>query len=361
MYAYQSIQDTLFLMLYGGVTIFALVASLYLSLRSSNAIVSDVTPPRALRWWTSVFFFMSAMSHVWWYVLGTYWMADDRLTRNIICIMLDHIMLVPLVMALLLRILQDRPRPIWPWFIPQVLVIGGAAMGVATHNEYGLDLMHNCQVVIVAIFGIYYIYALVRYSRWLNENYADLEHKEVWQSLLFAVVLFIVYDVYSTNPGEMYREYLSQVNTILIIGFLLWRVETLQKLSADETSTPDVEEDDVYKPATIDIGALLQRYCEEPKLYLQHDLTLAQLSEALGTNRTYVSQYFAQQGTTYNTYINRLRIEHFEQIYREAVKSLRPFTAQKLAYDCGFNSYSTFAAAFKFFNGQTVTAWMKLQ
>jgi AraC-like DNA-binding protein len=159
----------------------------------------------------------------------------------------------------------------------------------------------------------------------------------------------------------MYREYLSQVNTILIIGFLLWRVETLQKLSADETSTPDVEEDDVYKPATIDIGALLQRYCEEPKLYLQHDLTLAQLSEALGTNRTYVSQYFAQQSITYNTYINRLRIEHFEQIYREAVESLRPFTAQQLAYDCGFNSYSTFAAAFKFFNGQTVTAWMKLQ
>lgn len=361
MYAYQSIQDTLFLMLYGGVAMFALMASLYLLLRSSNAIVTAVTPPRSLRWWTAAFFFMSAMSHVWWYVLGTYWLADDRLTRNIICIMLDHITLVPLVMALLLRILQDRQRPIWPWFIPQVLVIGGVAMGVATHNDYGLDLMHNCQVVIVAIFGIYYIYALVRYSRWLNENYADLEHKEVWQSLLFAVVLFIVYDVYSTNPGEMYREYLSQVNTILIIGFLLWRVETLQKLSADETSTPDVEEDDVDKLTTIDIGALLQRYCEEPKLYLQHDLTLAQLSEALGTNRTYVSQYFAQQSITYNTYINRLRIEHFEQIYREAVESLRPFTAQQLAFDCGFNSYSTFAAAFKLFNGQTVTAWMKLQ
>ena len=121
MYAYQSIQDTLFLMLYGGVAMFALMASLYLLLRSSNAIVTAVTPPRSLRWWTAAFFFMSAMSHVWWYVLGTYWLADDRLTRNIICIMLDHITLVPLVMALLLRILQDRQRPIWPWFIPKCL------------------------------------------------------------------------------------------------------------------------------------------------------------------------------------------------------------------------------------------------
>ena len=361
MYAYQSIQDNLFLMLYGGVAMFSLVASLYLLLRRNNAIASAVTPPRALRWWTAAFFFMSAMSHVWWYILGIYWLADDRLTRNIICIMLDHITLVPLVMAVLLRILQDRQRRIWPWVVLQVLVIGGAAMGIATHNDYGLDLMHNCQVVIVVIFVTYYIYALVRNGRWLRENYADLEHKEVWQSLLFAFVLIVVYEVYSTNPGDMFREYLSQVNTILIMSFLLWRVETLQELSADDASTPDVEEDDADNSPAVDIGALLQRYCEEPKLYLQHDLTLAQLSEALGTNRTYVSQYFAQQDITYNTYINRLRIEHFEQIYREAVESLRPCTAQQLAYDCGFNSYSTFYAAFKLFKNQTVTAWMKLQ
>ncbi len=30
-----------------------------------------------------------------------------------------------------------------------------------------------------------YVRALIQYGRWLRENYADLEHKEVWQSLLF--------------------------------------------------------------------------------------------------------------------------------------------------------------------------------
>ena len=361
MYAHQSLQDILFLMLYSGVAVLALTACFYLLLRRSNAIAPEVTPPRALRRWTAAFFATAAMSHVWWFVLGVYWLADDRLIRNIICIMLDHITLVPLVMALLLRILQDRQRRIWPWIVSQVLVIGGAAVGVATHNEFGLDLMNYCQVAIIVIFVTYYIYALVRYGRWLNENYVDLDHKEVWQSLLFAIILFVIYQVYSTNPGDMPKEYLSQVNTILIVGFLLWRVETLQELSAEDASTPDVEEGDADNSTTLDIGALLQRYCEEPKLYLQHDLTLSQLSEALGTNRTYLGQYFAQQGVTYNAYINRLRIDHFEVIYHEAAQSLRPFTAQRLAYECGFKSYSTFAAAFKLFQGMTVTAWMKLQ
>ena len=366
MYAPQSLHDFLFLMLYGGVVMFAIAAGIYLWLRRSNAIAPDVTPPRALRRWTAAFFIMAAMSHAWWYMIGVYWLADDRLIRNIVCIMLDHITLVPLVMALLLRMLQDRQRRIWPWVLSQVIIIGGAALGIANHNELGLDLMHNCQVGIICLFVSYYIYALIRYSRWLKDNYADLDHKEVWQSLLFAIVLMIFYQAYSTNPGNMSREFLSQLITLVIIAFLLWRVETLQQLDAKDTVTPDdaLEDDDADNTSVgipLNIGSLLEQHCEATQLYLQHDLTLQQLATAIGTNRTYLSQYFAQQNITYNSYINSLRIKHFMRLYRNSITSLRPATATELAQQSGFRSYSTFAVAFKQFNGQTVTAWMKDQ
>ena len=362
MYAPQSLQDILFLMFYSSIAMLALMAGIYLGLRRSNAIAPSVNPPKALRQWTAAFFVTAAMSHVWWFVLGTYWLADDRLVRNIICILLDHITLVPLVMALLLRMLQDRQRKIWPWAATEVIVIGGAAWGIATHDELGLDLMHTCQIGIIIIFIIYFVYMLVKYNRWLNENYADLDHKEVWQSLLFAVVLFIIYQIYATNPGDMSREYLSQVNTLIIIVFLLWRVETLQELEVKEE---DEEKETTYAtiPTNIytNIGTMLQTRCEATQLYLQHDLSLTQLGKAIGTNRTYLSLYFAQQGITYNAYVNRLRITHFEQLYRENVEAHHTFTAQQLALECGFRSYSTFAAAFKQFNGQTVTSWMRCQ
>ena len=107
------------------------------------------------------------------------------------------------------------------------------------------------------------------------------------------------------------------------------------------------------------IGYLLHKYCVTPKLYLQHGLTLTELSERIGTNRTYLSSYLAQQGVSYNSYINRLRIDYFEHVFLKALATDRPFTAKQLAYRCGFSSYSTFATAFKQFKGQSVTTWIK--
>jgi AraC-like DNA-binding protein len=46
-------------------------------------------------------------------------------------------------------------------------------------------------------------------------------------------------------------------------------------------------------------------------------------------------------------------------LYREAVAAQRSFTAQQLASESGYRSYSTFAIAFKQRMGQTVTAWMR--
>ena len=357
MYGQQSLQDFIFLMLYGGAVMLALAAGLYLWLRRSNAFAPAVTPPKALRYWTAAFFITAALSHVWWYVLGVHWMNDDRLVRNMVVIMLDRITLVPLVMALLLCMLQDRRRRLWPWVLAHVPVAVIAVIGIVTHSEfYGLDIVHYWQLAVIVIFILYYIRALIQYGRWLHENYVDLEHKEVWQSLLFVIAIFVIYDVYTTNAGEMIKEYLAQVFTLIIIAFLLWRVETLQQL---ESIAEEEEKEPEETPRSINIGAQLEQQCEAQLLYLQHDLTLQQLATAIGTNRTYLSSYFAQQGITYNAYINRLRVEHFIRLYRESVGSSRSVTAMQLAQQSGFYSYSTFSVAFKKFMGVTVTEWMK--
>ena len=98
--------------------------------------------------------------------------------------------------------------------------------------------------------------------------------------------------------------------------------------------------------------------CIAPQLYLQHDLTLQQLAQAVGTNRFYLSQYFSRQGITYNTYINNLRINHFISRYQELASTGQPVGAQQLAQESGFRSYSTFGRAFMLRTGQSVTAWM---
>ena len=231
MYDYQGLQDVFFIMLYGMAGFFAMLACVYLLLRRGNAFAEDVRSSCVLRRWTAAFMAAIVASHVWWYVLGTYFLTDDRLVRNITTIMLDHVTLVPLTMAVLLAMLQDRRRPLWPWLLAQAPEVLAAALGIAGRSEFwGYQVVHYWQLGVIAVFVVYYIIALRQYERWLLDNYADLEHKEVWQSMVFIIVFLAVYMVYTSNAGELVREYLSQVITLVIIAFLLWRVETLQEL-----------------------------------------------------------------------------------------------------------------------------------
>ena len=253
MYEYEGLQDVVFIALYCVAAFAALVAAVYLLWRRGNAFMQEKGPESVktiktpsgamrvpqpvrsslrLRRWTAALMLAIVGSHVWWYALGQIWLTDDRLVRNIIAIALDHVTLVPLTMAVLLAMLQDRHRPLWPWLVAEVsAVVVTAVMGIAGRDEFwGYDMLGYCQLALIAGFIIYYALALRHYGRWLHDNYADLEHKEVLQSLLFAVILFVVYAVYTSNMGEMAREYLSQVISIVIIGFLVWRVETLQEL-----------------------------------------------------------------------------------------------------------------------------------
>ncbi|MBR1548585.1 MAG: hypothetical protein IJ637_07665 [Prevotella sp.] len=231
MYEYQGLQDIYFMMLYGAAAFFALLACVYLLWRRANAVAGyEVTSSRELRRWTAAFFAAVFASHVWWAVLGPVVLTDDRLVRNIIAITLDRLTFVPLMMCVLVRMLQDRRRPLWPLiplFAP-IAVVAAVCLAVRSH-VFELVVEYYTAALAVA-FLIYYVRVVRQYGRWLLNNYADLEFKEVWQSLILLAFILFVHIAYSTNGGALTTEYLAQVNTLIIIVFLLWRVETLQEL-----------------------------------------------------------------------------------------------------------------------------------
>ena len=372
MYAQESILDILFMMLYGATAMLTLSVALYLLLRRTNAFAPAVIPPRVVRRWAATFLFTAAASHVWWYVFGTYWLTDDRPARNIMLIMLDHITLVPQAMALLLSMLQDCRRKLWPWLVAEAPIVAMGVTGIIIQDDMAMHRMNAWQTAVIIAFIVYYFRALANHNRWLQHNFADLEHKDIWKSMVAAAILTLIYETYCINPGLMPLEYLSQFFTIFITIFIVWRVETLQELTTEATPSATVQpEADSAVPSTtestamspIDFGSQLRERCEITGLYLQHDLTLTQLAHALGTNRTYLSAYFARIGTTYNAYINQLRIAHFERQFALETQNTGKagVTAKDLATECGFSSYSTFSAVFKKYRGVTVAEWMRKQ
>ena len=375
-------EDTLFLMFYASVAMLALIACCYLLFRRANAIAPDVTPPVRLRRWTAVFFAAIALCHLWYLPMYFLTSPDEVMLGSLIAGWLDCMTVIPLMIIILLTMLQDRRRPLWPvCVIIAPLVVGLAWYIVSRSDDFLLVLFVYFLLMWLGII-IYMVRAIRQYGRWLRDNYADLEHKEVWQSVLVLVAIVLMFGIYIGGGGsssDMAYEYIVQVCGILLIGYLLWRVETLSDLqpqalsqskepeeSLPEESLPEESLLEESLPSSVlpdavfaQIELLLQHHCIDTKLYLQHDLTAFQLAQALGSNRTYLSQYFARKDTTYNAYINDLRINYFVSHYCDAAKSDQSFTAQQLAYESGYRSYSTFSLAFKQRMGESVTVWMR--
>ncbi len=355
-------EDILYIMLYAVVTATALMACCYLLFRRGNAFAPDVMSPVRLRRWTAAFFAVFVVNHLW-YMLPSFFLtsSEDIKLTNLAGGLLDSITFFPLAVIVMLTMLQDRQRPLWPAWAMVMPVVVGMTWCVASQSDALLPILIAYLLLMIIGLTIYMVRALRQYGRWLRDNYADLEHKEVWQSFVVLAIMLLVFGSYMLSESAPAYEYTLQLLVIVLVGYLLWRVETLSDLSIPQQQSQPIAECGQAQAHRDDIGLLLQRYCIDTQLYLQHDLTLQQLAIAVGTNRFYLSQYFSSIGMTYNAYINDLRINHFITLYREAVATNSHFTVQQLANDSGYRSYSTFNFAFKQRMGHTVNAWAKLQ
>lgn len=368
MYEQPALDNIQFYMLYAAVAVLSFMASVYLLFRRGNAFASDITPPVRLRRWTAALFASMALAHLWYLPIAFSTSTEAVKLVYFIGGLLDYMTFVPLSIIVLLVMLQDRRRPLWPVAVMMAPLVVGISWCIVSRSESIFPVFYVYLPLLGIGILIYMVCAVRQYGRWLRDNYADLENKEVGQSFVVVAVILLFGIIYVSGFGGPAYKYIVQVASVVMIGFLLWRVETLSDLSISQpmtcaieeepNSTDDGVEDDLSPIVHENIGPLLQQHCIDTQLYLQHDLNLQQLAKAIGTNRFYLSQYFSGQGMTYNAYINNLRINHFVNLYREAVAAQRPFTVQQLSYDSGYRSYSTFSLAFKQRMGQNVTSWM---
>lgn len=360
-------EDILYLILYGASAMLSLTACCYLLFRKSNAIAPDVNSPLPLRRWTAAFLASMALSHVWYMPEFYLTTTEDILLTNLVGATLDFMTLVPMGIIVLLNMLQDHKRPLWPVFVAVAPLAAVTMLCAATCSITLLPVLYAYYLLLGIGLLIYMVREVRQYSLWLRNNYADLEHKEVWQSFVILAVILLFFGIYTLEPYYHTIKYIMQLNNMILVCYLLWRVETLSDLgitrslplTMEETDDGETMKNDFSPTATDKIGPLLQRHCIDTQLYLQHDLTLLQLAKAIGTNRYYLSQHFSRQGTTYNAYINGLRIQHFMNLYRKSVAFRQSFTAQQLAMESGFHNYRTFSNAFKHLMGLTVTGWIK--
>ena len=360
--------DILFCMFYGAVGMLPLVAGFYLWFRRANAFAPQITSPVRLRRWMAAFFACLTLSHVWYIPILFQSSKEEALTTYLIGGLLDAVTVFPLSIIVLLVMLQDRRRPLWPAVVLMLPVVGALIWSIFNCSDALFTAISVYSLLLSVGIFIYMVHALRQYGHWLCDNYADLEHKEVWQNFIVLVAIQFLYFFYAFSVETPVFQYIMQTACIVLVFYLLWRVETLSDLHLPENEAEDDEEvvaigkeNEKTLPAfnRNDIGQLLKSHCEDKQLYLQQGISVAQMAKKIGTNRLYLGRYLSSKGVTYNTYINELRIRHFINLYHKTAAAHQPLIIKKLASQSGFSSYSTFGLAFKQVMGMTASEWMR--
>lgn len=156
----------------------------------------------------------------------------------------------------------------------------------------------------------------------------------------------------------------AAISLLLVIAVVVRHRKKLYKAtesvnSKNELQNSDFKNQEIKMPKLHlnenlrkDIWEKLENLMTDEHLYRQPDLSLAEISEKLLSNTTYVSKIINDQtDSNFTTFVNRYRIE-------EACKLLTdPHSAhlsiEGIAYTVGFNSKSAFNTAFKKYTGKT--------
>ena len=202
------------------------------------------------------------------------------------------------------------------------------------------------------------------YARAIRQNYSDLENVDISWMWYIMVAFFVCQHVWWFVSGTLDAAVDSfyYVSSLVCWHFTLEGVNRLRPLrlpEAEEQPTADVfpAAASVPKKRIGNLAGRLEQLMEDERLYLNPDLTMADLTARLGTNRTYLSEYLSTElNTTFYDYINRLRIERsvIPMMQTDCILSL-----ESIAAEAGFKSITTFRRAFRKQTGVLPSEYMR--
>ncbi len=106
------------------------------------------------------------------------------------------------------------------------------------------------------------------------------------------------------------------------------------------------------------LGQKLPQLMDQQKIYLEEDITLSSMAEALEVNTHQLSSYLNRHlNQNFSEYINSYRIKEAKSI----LKNNHQKNITELCYELGYNSPAVFYKAFKNSTGNSPKEWLKLK
>lgn len=213
-----------------------------------------------------------------------------------------------------------------------------------------------------------------RFKMAIKSNYSNLsEHDFTWiKYMIMGFLLIISIDtLYIVILGSysLYGFYMTIITMIIVIIYLgYYGINQSRILFPDFLITEQINNDistNKNQLSSLDIKEIealklkLEYVFENDKPYLDQDLTLKKLSDTIDITDKKLSTLLNQyMNISFYDYINKYRVEAFKEKMKS--KDNEKYSLLGLAYDCGFNSKSSFLRIFKKETELTPSKYKKL-
>lgn len=286
---------------------------------------------------------------------------DDEYERrlfNILLTMLDPIVMPPFSIAVLLLVTTIK-KPMMTSLILQIPIVVGVFFYFILQNENIVHIMYAYLILYLAIWlPLLHVYVF-RYQRTLPETYSNFNHRDVkWvlgitYGLFFQFVLWSVLEYYFQNA---YNECMYYVFSIMMWSLFIVCIDrhNFDTVAMDDVirtnlvsivnsnAEPESAEHSKKQDSFVVLDNKIYNFCVVQKNYLNPELNVADVAQAIGTNRTYISQWFRQHGENFSSYINNLRLQHAVALLEHSDESIT-----SIWMNSGFGTAHSFRIVFK--------------
>jgi AraC-like DNA-binding protein len=166
----------------------------------------------------------------------------------------------------------------------------------------------------------------------------------LWQLVLAAIIVLSL--IFPINQGIIDWIDIATIVSIpimFIFEYLNYKYPVL--LSKFKTSNNNKYNSDI-------LSEKIKNLMENEKLFLKNDLSLDDFADAAGVNNYELSHYLNHQiNSSFYRLVNKYRVEEVKKMLNSNINN--KFTLLAIAFECGFNSKSSFNRIFKEFTGLT--------
>jgi len=254
------------------------------------------------------------------------------------------------------------------YLIPFFLLPVQQKIEIFKSNGKGYETFQLVLITGVFISGIVYVVwsslLLKNHKKRIRDEFSNIEEINLGWLQLLVYGLACIWVIVIATQNDIFI-HIGQSIFVILIGFfgiqqknIFSSNEIKSKIVADEKEKKKYTSSGLSEEKEEEYYKKLNQLVIQEKIYANPELSLSDLASKLEIHPNYLSQIINnKEGRTFYDYINIYRVEEFKRLI--ALPKNQQFTLMSVAYDCGFNSKSSFNRYFKKITNQTPSQYLK--